>query len=296
MQYLLMWAKEDAGLHQVALPIFCTAVSLALDPLTASSAAQGIEVINGPEKGRTAWLSLLNHSDEQIVAGAVFSLNDNSYVSDLLDLLNRRSETYIHSAIISTLGRMRDPRILSVILEHLARPETQSNAILALERLEEPDAIPHLEPLMRDNAESGIADDRGVMLTTGTLASRAVRRLRYAAEHKTNAEIVPPLNPSGQSARNLIAFAPLVAAFLEVVWFALVIFVQLFTTGTVAKDETQKHQLDVIAMIPATVGLLIGLIVIAQGRTQRRVEKVCLYFGCLACGAATFCFSWEYFH
>ena len=184
MQYLLMSAKEDARVHAAALPLFQTMLDRAPDSWTVNIAAQGIELIQGAAEGRRAWLTLLNHPNDQIAAGATFSIDAAAYTAELMQMLATRPEPGVRIAVIRALGRTKNPDFLPTILPYLDRPEARVHAILALEQLEDPRALTNLEPLIQDDSDSGMTDDRGCLLRIGDLAASATRRLQYVSGKK----------------------------------------------------------------------------------------------------------------
>jgi hypothetical protein len=114
-------------------------------------------------------------------------------------------------------------------------------------------------------------------------------------EKPSQAFVEPP--PLPRPRFRLITLLPLASAVLEVPWIIVIVFLQLFITGGVARNPHQTHLLDAIAMIPVAAGLIVGCIIIARGKLSRRVaEGVCLGIGGLGCGLFLFSFAWELFH
>jgi hypothetical protein len=87
---------------------------------------------------------------------------------------------------------------------------------------------------------------------------------------------------------------PLIAALAELPWLGVIIIGTLYRHGKIP-DDPDRH-LDVVAAIPALIGLLIGIVLLATAWPERRVEQVCLIAGCLGCGLFVFSFGWEFFH
>jgi HEAT repeat protein len=178
VQELLLLVRKDPRLNDAALPIFRQHVETAPDAWTATTCAHGIEQIEGQERSRATWLALLHRPDAQFAAGVALAVTDPSYAPQLFELLNSRPEPVIHKCVIRTLGRMRVPAALPIILEHLKDPATRADAIEALADFGDAAAIAHLEPFVQDTSDSGQTDARGGPLRVGDVADEAIRRLR----------------------------------------------------------------------------------------------------------------------
>ena len=73
-------------------------------------------------------------------------------------------------------------------------------------------------------------------------------------------------------------------------------FFQLFTTGTVTRSALETRTLDIVAMLPAVLGVVAGIVVVTGGGKLRLSERVALTIGMLGCGLAIFSFGWEALH
>jgi hypothetical protein len=93
-----------------------------------------------------------------------------------------------------------------------------------------------------------------------------------------------------------LAYAPLALALVELPWFAIVVFQQLFRTGTLQTTSHGTHLLDFISAIPALAGLIIGVTVFLMPKKMRRWEIICLLVGMVGCGLFAASFGWEFFH
>lgn len=319
MQTLLMSAKKDSRVHATALPLFQTMLLTAPDSWTVTSAARGVELIQGPAEGRKAWLTLLHHADDRIAASAALLVDAAAYTSDLLQMLTTRSGPFVRTAVIRSLGRTKNPAFLPTILGYLDKPGARVDAILALEELEDSRAIPNLEPLIQEETDSGMTDDRGCMLRISDLAASATRRLQYVSGQKYTSVVMPisgkmpSSGPVPQSSSvspptakpavsvtkkfrlppGLFPYIPLIAAAVEIPWVVMLIFMQLFLTGAVARTRFQTHGLDALCLIPPLVGLTTALLVIAQQRPRRRAATLCLALGAVICGLMALPFGWE---
>jgi len=178
MQRLHLWAKADRGIHSAALPIFWAAIETEQDPWTATTAARGIETVAGPAEGQRACHALLNHSQPKMVSRVVLSLVDVSNIPLLLRLLNEHQDVRVQTAVIRTLGRMQNPVVLPVIVERLASPDLRAQAIQALADLEDPQAIPFLEPYLNDATELWEEDNHGPIVRVCDLANTTIQHLR----------------------------------------------------------------------------------------------------------------------
>ena len=86
-------------------------------------------------------------------------------------------------------------------------------------------------------------------------------------------------------------FAPLMAAVLDIVWTVLVVMIQM-GMGALSTGRSHTYALNLICMIPALAGLVIGVLVIVRRLAHRRVEWFFLTVGCAACGFLMF--SWTF--
>ncbi len=322
MQNLLTRSKKDRSEHTAALPLFQTMLTTAPDSWTVTTAARGIELIQGRAEGRKAWLTLMNHPRDEIAAGAILSIAATDYLPELRQLLVTRTQPRIQFAIIRSLGRTKDPQFLSTIVPFLSQPELRVQAIIALQELEDPRALPSLEPLIQDTSDSGMTDDRGCTLRICDLASDASRRLHYVSGKKdfpppappgkssspagletTRPPSLPAVTPPANSAPkkfrlppNLFPYIPLIAALMEIPWVAALVIMQLSLTGVVARTRVQTHFLDALALLPPLIGLASALLVAVRRPTLRRVEIIILSLGSILCGLAALVFGRELFH
>lgn len=178
MQSLLMQCRENPALHAAALPIFKAHVFTAPDYMTAANAARGIELIAGQDEGRRTWITLLNRADAKFAADIATVIKDPFYLPALLRILESRPDFAIQTAVMRTLGRMKDGQALAPIVARLADRSLRPHAIEALADLGDPRAIPHLEPLLRDKTDAWPEDNHGPMLRVCDLASSALSHLR----------------------------------------------------------------------------------------------------------------------
>jgi hypothetical protein len=178
MQSLLMQCRADSALHAAALPIFQAHVFTAPDYMTAANAARGIELIAGPDEGRKVWITLLNRGDAKFAAEIATATKDVFYVPALLRMLESRPDFAIQTAVMRTLGRMKDAQAFAPIAARLADRSLRPHAIEALSDLGDRRAIPHIEPLLKDKTDAWPEDNHGPMLRVCDLASSALSQLR----------------------------------------------------------------------------------------------------------------------
>lgn len=196
MQDLSMWAERDARTHAQLLPIFKRAVVEEPDRWTAIHAARGLARAGGPEAGRRAWLALLARDDADTVAATAYAMSgDALFAPDLIELLQRRPELTIRHAVLRSLGRMRVPEALPLLLDAISVPELRPDVVQAMEDLGDPRAIPALESLLSDTADAWEEDNHGPTLRVCDVAATAIARLRMAEATKLppSASKPPPL-------------------------------------------------------------------------------------------------------
>lgn len=197
MMDLLKWARQDPRVHEAALPIFRQAIASEPDRWTAVYAARGVEVAAGPEAGRAAWLALLDRPEPETVAAVAFSITDPSFAPDLIAVMNRRQDMTIRHGVIRSLGRLRVPGTLSVIVAALDVQELRPDAVQALEDFGDPAAIPHLEALLDDKTDAWEEDNHGPILRVCDVATTAIARLRRGPQPPPASRhvITPPTLP-----------------------------------------------------------------------------------------------------
>jgi hypothetical protein len=181
MQQLVQLARKDSRVRVEALAIFERAIDVEEDRWTAIHAARGIASIAGPEAVRAAWLTLLNRPQAETVSAVAYAINDPAYIPVLLDVLKRRPEVTIRSAVLRALGRSKDPAMLPMLVDGLATPELRPDVVQAMTDLGDPRAIPHLQTLLGDTTDAWEEDNHGPMQRVCDLATTAIERLRLAA-------------------------------------------------------------------------------------------------------------------
>ena len=297
LQELLSCVRNDASSHPTVLPIFRATLRNEKDPWGIVSAAQGIEHMVGGDEARSAWQTVLNHSDGFIVVRAASAVADPSYMPVVLELLLSRPEVDVRNAAIRALGRMQYADAFHMLLEQLASEETRWDAVGALSDLGDPRAIPHLEPLLDDRSNLRGQDDRGCSIDVRDIAGYAIRRLQFLAKnaHMCGGPAVPPrLKPNF----NPLAYLPLAASIVEVPWIAVVVSLPSGPSNgrSRAENTERNHQLDLLASIPVAAGLIIGIAMLVLGKAKRLPDQICIYLGCAICAGFLYALIREFFN
>jgi hypothetical protein len=300
MQALLLGVQKDPSLRPAALPIFQNAILTEQDPSTAVFAARGIEVAGGPTEARKAWLELFLRPEPKIVERAATAVHDPYFATILTELVEHRTESAIRIAALRTLGRLRDSSALPSMLNALTIPELWPHAVEALGELGDTHAIPYLAPLLEDRTEAWPIDNHGPMLHVSDLAREAITRLRATAApappQTFTAGHQPPPVQSARPKVNVAAYMPLMATVAELPWIAAIVIGTLCLTGKFEPDQATTRRFDLLAMIPALLGLGIGILVLFRGGLHRWFDRIFLLLGCAACCAFIFSFGWELIH
>jgi hypothetical protein len=87
-----------------------------------------------------------------------------------------------------------------------------------------------------------------------------------------------------------------IAALVQVPWFAAVAFFGVIVTGSTKLGDVETQTLDLIAIVPAATGLLLGAVALLRGRFSSLAQVAWFVVGVAFCGFAAFTFGWEYFH
>lgn len=105
----------------------------------------------------------------------------------------------------------------------------------------------------------------------------------------------PDLTATGRQWKRIASYFPLVAIGLEVLWVVVLFLTFIFMVGDAPYTNTGAKEplLDFIAALPATLGLLLGLVAMVRRWPSRKLEWVCLTVGSLGCAALVFPFACE---
>jgi hypothetical protein len=302
MQDLLNLARKNKDVHQEALGIFMGALMNEQAPWAAISAARGVAFIAGEKEGRRAWRTLLDHPNVEMVA-AVAAVVDASHGMHLLQVLDGRAETAVQIPVVRALGRLKVVEAFDPIVKRLADRDVRPHAIEALADLGDARAVDHLKKHLTDKTEAWPDDNHGPMLRIRDLAKTAIERLTGAPSASPPARVMkaPPKPSAGPtklepkpSATNTLAYLPMVGALVMLPWFAAVFFTVLFTTGTFQPSDAETRKLDLVAMVPAALGILGGVLALTRGGPKTTAEKVCFVLGLLLCGLFVFSFGSEF--
>lgn len=308
---LSILVRKDSSIRDDALRIFKSAAENETDPWPASTALHGIEFLEGAAAARPYRLAMLRHPITEIVERTAMSVQDPSYVPELLGLLERRQEPRIQMTVIRALGRLKDPAAFPAILARLEDAELRPHVVEALGDLGDARAIPFLEPMLQDGTPTWPIDNHGPMLYIRDHAATSIEQIRASnsPHHPPSSTpapqgmpmpqsriVVPPPIPTPRRAVNLRAYMPLIAAVTQVPWIFIVIVLQLMRAGTQKPDESLTHLLDFIAMIPAIVGVLVGIYAARRWPRMIVVEKVFLVVGLIICVLIMIPFAAEMTH
>jgi HEAT repeat protein len=182
MEDLSLLVKRDRSVHGAALVLLRAALEAPTDIWMTTSALRGLELVAGKDEARATAATLIAHPRAELVASVVLGLGDRAYLPVLLEALVRRPERTVREAALRTLGRLRDPSVLPVIVDALAVAELRPHAVEALADLGDVRAIAHLEQLRADRTDAWPEDNHGPMLRVCDLATAAIARLRSQAE------------------------------------------------------------------------------------------------------------------
>jgi hypothetical protein len=302
VEELLARAEKEPGIRGDVLAIFQRALTQTDDSLVAFQALQGIGRIAGSEAAADSLSDFLSRAPANTAASLALRIHSPAYEMPLIRTLAQRPEPQVRVAVTRALGRLQTPGVLSTLVGYLDSSELRPHVIEALRELNDPQAIPYLQPMLADQTDAWPIDNHGPMLRVCDLAEEAIQNLQTeppAVEiESSDGKPKPQPTETGTSPRRLhfVAFVPLIVALLELPWVAVVLFVIYLKTGQIASNEQGIHQLDLIAGLPPAVGLVIAALAVAFGRIRRRVEWICLILGCIGCGIFLFSFGWEFFH
>jgi hypothetical protein len=93
----------------------------------------------------------------------------------------------------------------------------------------------------------------------------------------------------------LVSYIPLVVLGLEILWVVVLFLGLIFMVGdepfvnTPAKDRI----FDLLAAIPVTVGLVVGVVATAMRLLSRKLEWICLIAGTVICALVVLDFLWS---
>lgn len=314
MQALLVQVQKDPASHERAIGLFRRVLATEQHAWPAISAARGLECIVGPAEARATWLALFEHPNPLLVGNAVLLQTDASYVEPLLDLLRRRKEPDVESAVLRALGRIKHSDVYPVLIEYLANPNRRVNAIEALADQGDARAIPHLEQFLNDETELGHRDERGAVIRVSHIAWTGIRRLRDPSineAYRTPAYIpfesmptsLPTMEPplvlqtaatTGRRRFRVLSCLPLIIAGIQIPWFAAVMFGEFVTTGAISRDKWYSHWIDLSLTFPPVVGVMAAIALLVRMKGITLGERICLILGLLACTFFT-CIFGQYF-
>ena len=148
------------------------------DPWTAVAAGEVLGMILGKEAGREARRRLLQRAEPAIAAHAALDMMDAHWADELIRRLATAEHHLLVRCILRALGRIRAIDAFDLLISYLSQPEFREDAVLALELLGDPRAIPLLEPYQSDATPSLQTDDRGCLMTVGGRVTDAISSLQ----------------------------------------------------------------------------------------------------------------------
>lgn len=313
IQVLSYWVSQDRSIGAAALPLFRHAWRHETDPWSVVTAARGIERTAGAEEGRAALLDLLERPDQEIVASAVMNLERELSSERLLAILSGATHVGLRRAVVNVLGRKGGAGVFEVLTRAIDEADLRPYAIVALERLNDPAAIPYIERCLSDTTEAW-CEDRGPMLRVCDVASDAIGQLRNSRERpavparavhaaapaapwagaaSTSAgqraagmqrllgTLLP--QPGPESKGTLYAIAPLAAALIMIPWVLMFVIGVISVTGKAHDTADRTRAMDLVAILPPAIGVAVGVYGIAKRRVRGAVRRTILGAGCVLC-------------
>lgn len=174
----LRWQGSFPWLRRWALPVFRAAYENPITPWAGVLAVRGIERIEGERVGFPLWLEMLNHPDPAVATQTAHCMREPRFAMHLIQRFTQGIPIELALAILHSLGQTKSPAALPILVACLARPEFRICSIEALGALNQPAAIPHLEPWLNDESVTYAQDHLSPPPTVGELAGRSIGRLR----------------------------------------------------------------------------------------------------------------------
>lgn len=311
LQSLLNMVKRNVADRSVATELFRAAAAKEPHPYPAKIAIRGIEYLDGAQAARPYWIAMLRSTDPQVAAQAAMAVTDPAYFSELVELLDRWQDGEIQSTVIRALGRLKEPAAFPVITQRLSDQKLRPHAVEALGDLCDPRAIAYLEPLLHDNTPGWPIDNHGPMLFVRDLAAIAIQQIRgnpMPHQHAIVAPtlptlpsvqtriVIPPPLPHKRRPVQWSALIPIMAAGIEIPWVLMAIILLAAQSQQQRASRSNTHLFDVLAMVPAIIGALVGVYAAAGWSKLSLLERVLLVLGIVLCGLIMIPFIQELSH
>lgn len=175
---LLLWCRQDRGIHSAALPLFERAAAITKYPYAANLAVGGIELVQGREAAQRYRQAFLRDSNPALVRATVLNTSDPAEVPQLIEVLKGSADSNVREAAVRLIGRLGTPAAFNALITALREPSLRPHVVEALSELGDFRAIPHLEPLQSDTTPAWPIDNHGPMLHVCDLAVEALKKLR----------------------------------------------------------------------------------------------------------------------
>ena len=305
---LLERARKDPAIHEAALPLFHSALKAPQSVSAANQAVDGIETICGAEQALPFRLMLLKDPRPEMAYATVQSMRHPVYLPTLIQCLSTLPAPGVRACAIRNLGQIHEPAAFNALVSQLNVPAMRPHAAEALARHRNPAAIAYLQPLLSDTTPAWEEDNHGPMLRVCDVAGEAIVSLggtveaRVAPPRLAMAATPRPLVGRGQPApamnfppprltswQQVRPFIPLLAAGLEIPWFLLGILIILFIVGDQPPPPGFSHSVDrvfpLFAIVPAALGLMMGLLIIVHHWPSKLAARICLILGEILCAA-----------
>jgi len=129
--------------------------------------------------------------------------------------------------------------------------------------------------------------------------SNAIIELRRTREIRNHALRAAPRDSPKPHWSRFTPYLPLVAIVVEIPWLVVLLMGFLFVVGdapyTHTPNAASTHLWDVVAALPAMVGLVFGIVCVLRARPSQILEWMSLIIGCAGCALFVSCFGREFF-
>ena len=313
---LLVSIYRQPELQAPAREIFRHAIEHETYPWLVTNSVIGLEKVDGPDAARPHWRRLLTQPDVSQAATVAMSVSHPSHLPMMLDLLSARPDYWFRRSVVCSLGRMKDPSVIPLLLKLGEEKALTQYVVQALGDIGDPSAIPWLQTIVPSDEHLPELDERGATWTLGDIAAQAIRSIEYRSGKR--APIHPTPTPAGTlhttppplpgSWANVVpagawrpwslvhpAFVPLAAAGLELVWLFCLFALYIFMVGDQKPTFTVNDRLiDAIALPLPIIGLVAAITVTLGGLAPRAWQKAAVLAGGLICAYFTFAFGYNF--
>ncbi len=177
MQAILAAVRKDASRRDMARDVFLKAIAFDDDVWTCTSAARGMQFLDGVIDSLVYWQALLRRTDPVFVSRIMLAMDDPAHVPTLLAMLESSTERPVQAAAICMLGRSKNPVAFEPIVSRIHNPLLRSSVVGALSDLGDPRAIPFLRQVADDETPLDQSDERGAIIRVCDIAAQAIRAM-----------------------------------------------------------------------------------------------------------------------